>query len=193
MAIFSASRTLQICLHLQYRSLSISSLAHKEQEYSGPVRYVPKNETHVEISQQSPPLRGNQKKGDVLPKLPAEVEDWSRISPFDAEIAKSNDMYGQIGESLELEDANSSIVESVDAIGRESNFHLDKASNYHDNKITGVLNSKTKQDAEMLAIELLAARAFTEIELQKKLRAKKFPSNIVQSVITDIKHRQGVA
>lgn len=48
--------------------------------------------------------------------------------------------------------------------------------------------SKTKQDAEKLAIELLAKRAFTAVELRKKLSAK-FPLNIVQAVIHDLKVR----
>lgn len=189
MAIFLATRTFQVSLHLQYRALFISSLANKGQEYSRPVRYVPKNETNVKNLQKPPSLQCNQKKQGVSPKLPEKVEEQSRIGPLDVEMAKSREMYEQTGESLELEDANSSAVEFVDAVERVSNFVLDKASNSLDNKITGALNSKTKQDAQKLAIELLAARAFTEIELQKKLRAKKFPSSIVESVITDIKCR----
>ncbi|KAJ0044420.1 hypothetical protein Pint_03725 [Pistacia integerrima] len=47
----------------------------------------------------------------------------------------------------------------------------------------------TIQDAENLAIKLLATRAFTAVELRKKLNGKKFPSNIVEAVITDFQSR----
>ncbi|KAJ0046248.1 hypothetical protein Pint_03732 [Pistacia integerrima] len=47
----------------------------------------------------------------------------------------------------------------------------------------------TIQDAENLAIKLLATRAFTAVELRKKLNGKKFPPNIVEAVITDFQSR----
>ncbi|KAA8523525.1 hypothetical protein F0562_009948 [Nyssa sinensis] len=48
---------------------------------------------------------------------------------------------------------------------------------------------ETKQDTEKLAIELLAARAFTAVELRKKLLGQKFPPDIVDAVIVDFQSR----
>uniref|UniRef100_A0A0E0DJU3 Regulatory protein RecX n=1 Tax=Oryza meridionalis TaxID=40149 RepID=A0A0E0DJU3_9ORYZ len=45
------------------------------------------------------------------------------------------------------------------------------------------------KDVEKAAVELLAGRAFTVSDLRKKLRAKKFPGNAVDSVIADFKSR----
>lgn len=47
----------------------------------------------------------------------------------------------------------------------------------------------TRQDAQKLAVELLAKRAFTAMELRKKLISKHFPLNIVQVVIHDFLER----
>ncbi|GMH05843.1 hypothetical protein Nepgr_007683 [Nepenthes gracilis] len=46
-----------------------------------------------------------------------------------------------------------------------------------------------KQGVEKLAVELLATRAFTAVELRKKLNAKHFPHNIVDGVIHDFLSR----
>lgn len=48
---------------------------------------------------------------------------------------------------------------------------------------------KTKFDAEKLAIELLASRAFTAVEMRKKLLAKRFPVHIIDEVMTDFQTR----
>lgn len=48
---------------------------------------------------------------------------------------------------------------------------------------------RTKQDAEKIAVELLAKRAFTAVELRKKLIAKNFPVNVAEAVICDFKDR----
>ncbi|XP_026655945.1 regulatory protein RecX isoform X2 [Phoenix dactylifera] len=99
----------------------------------------------------------------------------------------------QIEEFSEFEDANDTVLEFVDADVRdESELLLDEASNSCEikgAKQDEVVSSKTRQDAEQLAIELLAARAFTTIELQKKLRGRKYPLDIVDSVIAEIKSR----
>ncbi|KAF7144742.1 hypothetical protein RHSIM_Rhsim04G0010100 [Rhododendron simsii] len=48
---------------------------------------------------------------------------------------------------------------------------------------------KTEQDAENLAIELLAMRAYTAVELRKKLLGKRFPLDTVDAVILDFQTR----
>ncbi|KAL2945002.1 Regulatory protein RecX [Bienertia sinuspersici] len=49
--------------------------------------------------------------------------------------------------------------------------------------------SGTKQGAGKLAIELLAKRAYTVVELRKKLTAKNFPVDVVEAVVSDFQDR----
>ncbi|KMT12639.1 hypothetical protein BVRB_4g090990 isoform A [Beta vulgaris subsp. vulgaris] len=48
---------------------------------------------------------------------------------------------------------------------------------------------RTKQAAEKLAIELLGKRAFTGVELRKKLIAKNFSLNVVETVLSEFQDR----
>nr|AEV40955.1 putative regulatory protein RecX family protein [Oryza punctata]AEV41005.1 putative regulatory protein RecX family protein [Oryza minuta] len=57
-----------------------------------------------------------------------------------------------------------------------------------DDEVRGISKTMVK-DVEKAAVELLAGRAFTVSDLRKKLRAKKFPDNAVDSVIADFKSR----
>ncbi|KAF5728489.1 hypothetical protein HS088_TW21G00637 [Tripterygium wilfordii] len=50
-------------------------------------------------------------------------------------------------------------------------------------------DGKTMKDAEKLAVGKLATRAFTAVELRKKLLGKKFPPDTVEAVITDFQSR----
>ncbi|KAK6134202.1 hypothetical protein DH2020_032058 [Rehmannia glutinosa] len=52
-------------------------------------------------------------------------------------------------------------------------------------RCNGIQSGHNRQDVENLAIELLAARAFTALELKKKLQGKRLPLDIVDAVITD--------
>ncbi|XP_065861605.1 uncharacterized protein [Euphorbia lathyris] len=48
---------------------------------------------------------------------------------------------------------------------------------------------KTMLDAQRMALEFLAKRAFTAVELTKKLHAKRVPPNIAGALITDFQNR----
>ncbi|MCD7450555.1 hypothetical protein HAX54_007208 [Datura stramonium] len=48
---------------------------------------------------------------------------------------------------------------------------------------------KARQDAERTAVQLLASRALTAVELKKKLLGRKFTLNVVNAVITDFNTR----
>ncbi|KAL6975144.1 hypothetical protein U1Q18_023939 [Sarracenia purpurea var. burkii] len=48
---------------------------------------------------------------------------------------------------------------------------------------------ETKQDADKLAIELLATRAYTAVELRKKLHGKRFPLDTIDAVIKNLQSR----
>ncbi|CAI9295390.1 unnamed protein product [Lactuca saligna] len=51
------------------------------------------------------------------------------------------------------------------------------------------LTIKTKEEAEKTAIRLLGARAYTALELKKKLIGKKFSHEVVNAVISDFQNR----
>ncbi|XP_023728357.1 uncharacterized protein LOC111876065 isoform X2 [Lactuca sativa] len=51
------------------------------------------------------------------------------------------------------------------------------------------LTIKTKEEAEKTAIRLLGARAYTALELKKKLIGKKFSDEVVNAVISDFQNR----
>lgn len=53
----------------------------------------------------------------------------------------------------------------------------------------GIQGSRIKQDVENKAVEILAKRAFTAVELRKKLLGKHFPLVIVDDVIMDFQKR----
>ncbi|XP_075494377.1 uncharacterized protein LOC142531972 [Primulina tabacum] len=53
----------------------------------------------------------------------------------------------------------------------------------------GIQAGQSQQDVEKLAIELLASRAFTSLELKKKLQRKRFPLEIVDALIVDFQSR----
>ncbi|KAG8066621.1 hypothetical protein GUJ93_ZPchr0004g38895 [Zizania palustris] len=57
-----------------------------------------------------------------------------------------------------------------------------------DDVVCGISESIAR-DVEKAAVDLLASRAFTVSELRKKLRAKKFPDNAVDSVVANFKSR----
>ncbi|XP_073157458.1 uncharacterized protein [Henckelia pumila] len=48
---------------------------------------------------------------------------------------------------------------------------------------------QSQQDVEKSAIELLASRAFTALELKKKLQRKRFPLEVIDALIMDFQHR----
>ncbi|CAI9755012.1 unnamed protein product [Fraxinus pennsylvanica] len=56
-------------------------------------------------------------------------------------------------------------------------------------KINEIQAGKSKQEVEKLAIELLATRAFTAMEMKKKLIGKRLPVDSVDSVVTDFQSR----
>lgn len=77
-------------------------------------------------------------------------------------------------------------IEEPKEVVEELEIHWEKNSHYQES-LQGVKTNK--QDAEKLAIELLATRAFTAVELRKKLHGKRFPPDIIDAVIMDFQSR----
>ncbi|KAG1326731.1 hypothetical protein COCNU_01G006650 [Cocos nucifera] len=141
---------------------------------SGPVRYVPRDYGQIKKAQKSPPLRSYEKKetnllkstasegGKNAPKTPNFDDNGFHDRLFNAGPTRSGDILEHIEEFSEFEDANDTVLEFVNADVRdESELLLDGALNSCEIKGTKhgeVVSSKTRQDAEQLAIELLATR-----------------------------------
>ncbi|CAL5392417.1 unnamed protein product [Camellia sinensis] len=77
-------------------------------------------------------------------------------------------------------------IEEPKEVVEELEIHWEKNPHYQE-ALQGVKTNK--QDAEKLAIELLATRAFTAVELRKKLHGKRFPPDIIDAVIMDFQSR----
>ncbi|KAI3810181.1 hypothetical protein L1987_19791 [Smallanthus sonchifolius] len=66
---------------------------------------------------------------------------------------------------------------------------LDSENGEYEIKHLALEPSKSKEEAEKIAIRLLAARACTALELKKKLSGKKFSPDVVNAVISDFQNR----
>lgn len=104
-------------------------------------------------------------------------------SRFNDEKLSPNHIFEQIGGCSGIEESNESVREFFDTI----NENMDELNTI--SKADGGGFRKTKFEIEQVAVGLLAARAMTAIELQKKLRGKTYPADIVESVVDDFKSR----
>ncbi|GMI63844.1 hypothetical protein HRI_000053700 [Hibiscus trionum] len=194
MSSFAANLSFKISATLQFRAFSIpwvngnkAIFCLKEREYSSsvPVRYVPKKPLETEEP-------GNFSNSKVLRKN--ESHKYSASNAFGREFTNNR----------------SSIVDKKSQTGSgrfKKNALYDDVKQDHDileNPIEVVeempqgqdINGKNPLqvcegmlDAEKSAIELLAARAYTAVELRKKLLGKRFPPDIVKTVISDFQNR----
>ncbi|XP_020100792.1 uncharacterized protein LOC109718801 isoform X1 [Ananas comosus] len=173
MAVFIANRSFQICLKLHSRYL----LTWSERQYrcSTHVKYISKDQKQAKRSYRA--------LGSVRGARINESED--RLS--DAKTLNSSSIFKQV-EQLSYDDDDSATAnEFIECdYSNDSELLSCEESNSSGRNET---NKKTIQDAEKVAIELLAGRAFTGAELRKKLRGKKFPFNVVDTVMEDIKKR----
>ncbi|EPS64726.1 hypothetical protein M569_10054, partial [Genlisea aurea] len=78
--------------------------------------------------------------------------------------------------------------ESLDWLNSEMEEELDANLLTGDDEFGAILPDQC-QDAENLAIELLASRACTAHELKKKLQGKRIPLKTIDAVISDFKTR----
>ncbi|KAI3456774.1 hypothetical protein Pfo_013437 [Paulownia fortunei] len=189
-------------LKLQYRIFPIPwvtrnkciSCCTKGREYSSsfPVKYIPNKSSNNEENEAaaSVPVRYLEKRHNG-PELNAARVDFSKNSSrsfLDVDskyhdACRTSDI--KYGLNLEVEEEieggfmalNDEFIEEPDEIVEDSS------------KSCGIQSGHSRQDVEKLAIELLASRAFTALELKKKLQGKRFPLEIVDAVITDFQSR----
>ncbi|KAL9224901.1 hypothetical protein vseg_000882 [Gypsophila vaccaria] len=104
-------------------------------------------------------------------------------------VARGTSTYKKGGLSQEL-DLNQEMIndEIVDEEYVEAPEEVFEEAHLNDGNVR-VKSDKTKQGAEKVAVDLLAKRAFTVVELRKKLSAKHFPLSIVEAVLRDFQNR----
>uniref|UniRef100_A0A5B7BBY1 Regulatory protein RecX n=1 Tax=Davidia involucrata TaxID=16924 RepID=A0A5B7BBY1_DAVIN len=175
---------------------------------SFPVRYIPKKSSKTKEPQNFMPVKGLEDKElrDSLDPNVLRVDDSNggkssqrsfvlgekyqnqnqnrnqrsiNYFTFDAKQGAEE----EIGHDLGVVDHE--FMEEPEEVVQEFEIHQGMDPHHQDALPSG----KTKQDAEKLAIELLAARASTAVGLRKKLHGKKFPLDIVDAVIVDFQSR----
>ncbi|XP_043689051.1 uncharacterized protein LOC122640025 [Telopea speciosissima] len=181
---------------------------------SGPVRYVPKKYRQVDGKSFAPPTKSSKEmfncsdSSSLRERDPQGGRGVRRMSGLDeeyrdqpsfadrvchAESVNSIQEFGNTIQSLVLnDDINTELeVPDHDLMGELEMVEEEIGTSFVKNlyEEDAVEANKTKQDAEKVVIEALGRRAFTEVELRKKLRGKKFPHNIIEEVITDCRCR----
>ncbi|KAL0560834.1 hypothetical protein IC582_001248 [Cucumis melo] len=167
---------------------------------SGPVRYIPKGSSNDEKSRThlTPEIvNGNDfSSGLDVNARRIEVKHRSEVprSNFNDTLRDQNQYeknYSAGGSMLGLEDDFddnlshvAALLEEPEAVDEELNIYDNKS--YDGNHVGGI---QSKQNAEKLAIELLATRSFTAVELRKKLLRRKVSPDAVEAVINDFKIR----
>ncbi|KAJ8512744.1 hypothetical protein OPV22_003178 [Ensete ventricosum] len=197
MAFLLANPRFQISLHGQFRCAVISSWVKNSRYSSGRVRCIPgefakinrANFSHLKIAKEKETYPTE----TVSSKNIKFHGNFSRNNHTDAEGASSSGIFDRTEELLEFKDVSSYSLDTMeDAAEKEFELCPGEEQDSDIPKIaeTGeVTKSRTKQDAEQMAIELLSARAFTTLELRKKLRGKKFSLDIVDPLIASLKDR----
>ncbi|XP_051128769.1 uncharacterized protein LOC127249806 [Andrographis paniculata] len=141
-----------------------------------PVRYTPKKS-----------LKNSDKEITSLP-----VKDWGKRHNVPESNVQRLDVPENLSSSFcDLESKNVKGKMDGDLVTVKEDFPEKPEEMAADNgkKIGGIQSAYIRQDVEKLAIELLSSRAFTALELRKKLRGKRYSSDIVDAVVTEFKIR----
>ncbi|XP_021740784.1 uncharacterized protein LOC110707062 [Chenopodium quinoa] len=120
--------------------------------------------------------------------VPDEVVQELRIFKRDVrgqgcKLNQENYNYNGAMDSEYLEGFEEDIEEPIEGLEAEHNDGIDESKQKR-SKIC-----RTKQDVEKKAVELLAKRAYTGVELRKKLVAKDFHVDVVEAVVSDFQNR----
>ncbi|XVE80607.1 hypothetical protein DITRI_Ditri14bG0152800 [Diplodiscus trichospermus] len=194
MSTFAGNLGFKISSSLQFRVFSIpwvngnkAIFCLKEKEYSSsvPVRYMPKKSLEIEEPEISPHSKGLRK--NESHKISASNAFGSKAtnnrssfvdkkSQTRSRIFKKNLSYGDTKQDYEIMGKQIDVVEET---------HQEQDT--HGKNVLQVC--KGTSDAEKLAIRLLAARAYTAVELRKKLLGKRFNPDIVEAVISNFQKR----
>ncbi|XP_022139669.1 uncharacterized protein LOC111010517 isoform X2 [Momordica charantia] len=181
------------------KSSIVACLKTRDYNSSGPVRYTPKRSSNDQKPRTplAPEIVNGSDFGSGLDDNPRRIEVKHRGA-----VRRSN-FYDRLHHQRQNEKENRSngrsmqdefddnlgfvddLLQKPEAVDEGLKIYNKKC--YHGNN--DLQGNKSKQDAEKLAIELLATRAFTAVELRKKLLGRRFSSDTVEAVINDFKSR----
>ncbi|KAL2518559.1 regulatory protein RecX family protein [Abeliophyllum distichum] len=200
MAIFPGSFICKTAIQHQYRVFLIpwvkrnSSLnCSNGRDYSAsvPVRYIPKKSSKCKDSLLAKHLEDREKQ-NTSSELNVQTVEFSNNSHLSFVLNPKTLDHDRmpIEDEEEIEgnfgDLDCEFMEETLEVAEELEINHGKDPGQ---KCRGIQSSKSKQEVEKLAIELLATRAFTAMEMKKKLLGKRCPLDSVDSVITDFQSR----
>ncbi|EXB97667.1 Regulatory protein recX [Morus notabilis] len=189
---------------------AITCLRNRDYSSSVPVRYIPKKSSQSNKLDGSEPMKVSEKRefcefpqvsplsndelshgggtGNVVKKsfnfdMKPQYQSPMLLSNLHFNDAEQDDIMEEPAEIAEDDYA----LEEPEEVAEELSIHQQNGCFEPD--VLQPLGNKTKQDAENMAVKLLAARAFTAVELRKKLCGKRFCPKIVEAVINDFKSR----
>ncbi|KAJ9173865.1 hypothetical protein P3X46_016958 [Hevea brasiliensis] len=187
---------LQCCVFsvpLVKRSTVILCLKGREHSSSSvPVRYIPKNSSKVNELEKSLPAKGSEKR--VFDK---NLNGFGRTSNLNEDTQNGKQTYKKgflldPQQGLKEEINHDAKVKLIHCELMEEPKEVIMETAIEHESVTSKMNvqaGKTMLDAEKMAIEILATRAYTAVELRKKLHGKRFPPDIVEALITDFQSR----
>ncbi|KAL9365978.1 hypothetical protein Peur_037177 [Populus x canadensis] len=197
MSIFAGNLASKVSLSLQSRVSVIpwvkrnnAILCLKGREFNSssvPVRYTPKRSSKSDEIENSLPMKGDKKRvfGKTLDGVSGNfgLNDKAK-SRMGSE--KRVTAFSQLGEKInhESEPRSHELMGEPEEDVEESVMQQEK-----DISNQSMIVHKIMQDAEKVAVGLLARRAYTAVELRKKLHGKRFPPDIVEAVIGDFESR----
>ncbi|KAH9602282.1 hypothetical protein KSS87_015443 [Heliosperma pusillum] len=183
-------------------SNAVRCFSHNTPDVPGlPVKYISKRRRDVDIKQSTSSLthislqqgisstsEGKMPKseGPILNHWDSHADDCMKTVEVIAHESLTYKSAGlRDGIKLNQELSNDGLVDEEYMEAPEEVFE-DVQSN---NMFVKAKPDKTRQDAEKLAVQLLAKRGYTAVELRKKLSAKLFPLNVVEAVLRDFQDR----
>ncbi|KAF3945150.1 hypothetical protein ACB098_06G009800 [Castanea mollissima] len=188
MAALAGNLSSRISSQLQYRVLlipwvkksnatAITCLQSRDYGSSVPVRYIPKKSSKVNKPESPLPIKGSKKPSN-------RSDTMQRSIVFDEDKSRNHNQMFKDNVLLDDFERDYEFMEETEEVIEKSSIHQRK-----DSKQDVSCAFESKQDAEKLAIELLATRAFTAVEMRKKLHGKRFSPDTVESVIDDFQRR----
>ncbi|XP_074577231.1 uncharacterized protein LOC141833645 [Curcuma longa] len=193
MMALAANRTFRISLYAQFGSLITSSWTKSRRKMLGSFIKVPREHANIikAVAFSSTSTRKGKENNPIVRGAPRAIEDdgscyeTSHFNEDDSPRAIEDD--GSFYETSHFNEDDNSMEYAVD-----NNFEVSLGEAQDSAVMTNsetVMERPIKQEVEQIAIELLAARAFTALELRKKLRGKKYPQDVVDAVISSAKER----
>ncbi|KAJ4833419.1 hypothetical protein Tsubulata_016411 [Turnera subulata] len=211
MAILAGNLASRISLRLQFHALSIPwvqknpmmvSLNGRDcSSSSGPVRYIPKRTSKKNDVKNLLPTTGSESRVFDSERLD-DVERGFVSEKKKKETKRSPNTSRAPNEGVMLDDAqqcNPELAKDINQNFGVNDIELMKDPRMiyegiriqlqHDNSKHDMQVDKVAEEAERFAIKLLATRAFTAVELRKKLQGKRFAPATVDAVITSFQDR----